>query len=146
MSITVKNYESLYCRPVTYNIFNSVNFIIFTVVQLYVVKFACEDHCTTVTYNIVITYTSIKASGSSHCGSVIRNPSSIHEVPSLALLSQLRTLHFRELWCRSQMQHRSGMAVVQAGSCSSDSTPSLGTSICRECGPKKNTNKQTKRL
>ena len=26
--------------------------------------------------------------------------------------------------------------VVQAGSCSSNSTPSLETSICRECGPK----------
>ena len=28
------------------------------------------------------------------------------------------------------------MAVVLAGSCSSDSTPSLGISICRGCGPK----------
>ena len=29
------------------------------------------------------------------------------------------------------------MTVVQAGSYSSDSTPSLGTSICCRCGPKK---------
>ena len=29
------------------------------------------------------------------------------------------------------------MAVVEAGSNSSDSTPSLGTSICRGCRPKK---------
>ena len=29
------------------------------------------------------------------------------------------------------------MAVAQAGSCSSDLTPSLGTSICHKCGPKK---------
>ena len=29
------------------------------------------------------------------------------------------------------------VAVVLAGSCSSDSTPSLGTSICHGCGPKK---------
>ena len=29
------------------------------------------------------------------------------------------------------------VAVAVAGSCSSDSTPSLGTSICRGCGPKK---------
>jgi len=29
------------------------------------------------------------------------------------------------------------VAVVQAGSCSSDSTPSLGTSICCGCGPEK---------
>ena len=29
------------------------------------------------------------------------------------------------------------VAVVQAGSCSSNATPSLGTSICLRCGPKK---------
>ena len=29
------------------------------------------------------------------------------------------------------------VAVVQAGGYSSDSTPSLGTSICCKCGPKK---------
>ena len=29
------------------------------------------------------------------------------------------------------------VAVVQASSCSSDSTPSLGTFICCGCGPKK---------
>ena len=28
-----------------------------------------------------------------------------------------------------------GVAVAQAGSCSSDLAPSLGTSICRGCGP-----------
>ena len=28
------------------------------------------------------------------------------------------------------------VAVVQAGSCSSESTPSLGTSTCCRCGPK----------
>ena len=32
------------------------------------------------------------------------------------------------------------VAVVQAGSCSSDQTPSLGTSICRGCGPKETKN------
>ena len=37
------------------------------------------------------------------------------------------------------------MAVAMAGSYSSDSIPSLGTSICHRCGPKKaKTNKQTK--
>jgi len=37
------------------------------------------------------------------------------------------------------------MAVAVAGSCSSDSTPTLGTSISSRCGPKKQqTNKQTK--
>ena len=35
------------------------------------------------------------------------------------------------------------MAVVQAGSCSSDSTPILGTSICCRCSPKKQKSKIT---
>ena len=58
-------------------------------------------------------------------------------VRSLASLSGFQ--HFHELWCRSQTQLGSCMAVavVQAGSCSSDSTPSLGTSVCHGCGPKK---------
>ena len=38
------------------------------------------------------------------------------------------------------------MAVVEASSYSSDLTPSVGTSICLRCGPKKTTNKQTKDL
>ena len=42
------------------------------------------------------------------------------------------------------------VAVVQAGSCSSDWTPCLGTSICLQCGPKKEENKtkqnKTKKL
>ena len=60
-------------------------------------------------------------------------------VQSLALLSGLRIWLYRELWCRSQMGPGSGLAVpvVWAGSCSSDLTPSLGTSICCGCGPKK---------
>ena len=61
------------------------------------------------------------------------------QVRSLALLSELRIRRCPELWCRSQMQFRSciAMAVVQADSCSSNQTPSLGTSICCRCGPKK---------
>ena len=41
--------------------------------------------------------------------------------------------------CRSQTRLRSGfaVAVVQAGSCSSDSPPSPGTSIWHGYGPKK---------
>ena len=39
------------------------------------------------------------------------------------------------------------MAVVQASGCSSDSTPSLGTSICPGCSPKKaKKNKKQKKL
>ena len=48
--------------------------------------------------------------------------------------------------CRSQMQLRSdfAMAVVWAGSYSSDSTPSLGTSICHGCSPKKTRGRRKK--
>ena len=53
-------------------------------------------------------------------------------VQSLALLSGLGIWHCHELWYTSQMWLGSGMAVTVAGSCSDDSTPSLGTSICRQ--------------
>ena len=36
-------------------------------------------------------------------------------------------------------------AVAQAGSCSSDSTPNLGTSICHGCGSKKPKKKKKKK-
>ena len=52
-------------------------------------------------------------------------------VRSLASLSELRIWLGYGLKCRCGMLLRSGVAVamVQTGSCSSDSTPSLGTSI-----------------
>ena len=64
-------------------------------------------------------------------------------VRSLALLSGSRIRCCRELWCRSQTQLGSVVAVtmVQASSYSSDSTPCLGTSIYLRCGPKKWKNK-----
>ena len=55
----------------------------------------------------------------------------------------------RELWCRSQMWLGFGMAVavVQAGSCSYDLTPSLGTSICfRGSLNKKKEKKEKKKI
>ena len=63
---------------------------------------------------------------------------------SLASLSGLRSRRCRELWCRSQTWLGSSIAVavVQACCCSSDLTPSLGTSICRRCGPKKKKKKE----
>ena len=56
-------------------------------------------------------------------------------VQSLASLSKLRIQHCSELWCRSQKWLRSGIAVALAQACiySSDSTPTLGTSICHRC-------------
>ena len=50
----------------------------------------------------------------------------------------------RALWCRSQTRLRSGfaVAVVQAGSYSSNSTLSLGTSICYGCSPEKKERKK----
>ena len=56
------------------------------------------------------------------------------QVQSLASLSGLRIQYCQELRCSLKMQLRSDVAV--AGSCSSNLTPSLGTSICHGCGPK----------
>ena len=58
-------------------------------------------------------------------------------VPSLASLSELRIRCVHELWCRSQKWLVSCIAVAVASSCSSNSAPSLGTSICHGCSPKK---------
>ena len=66
-------------------------------------------------------------------------------VRSLVSLSRLRIPCCHELWCRSQRWLRSGIAValVQASSCSSNWIPSLGTSICCKCGPKRQKDKKT---
>ena len=71
------------------------------------------------------------------------------QVRSLASLSGLRIWHCRELWCRSQVQLGSHVAVAVSVAedigCSSNSTPSQGTSICHRCGPKKHTHTHTQR-
>ena len=66
------------------------------------------------------------------------------QVRSLALISGLRIPCCHDLWCRSKMQLRSHAAVtvVQASSYSSNSTPSLGTSICRRSDLKKTKKKK----
>ena len=68
----------------------------------------------------------------------------LQQIPSLASLGGWRIWCCHELWCRSQMQLGSGVAVavVQAGSNNSTETPSLGTSICRGCSPKKKKDKK----
>ena len=69
------------------------------------------------------------------------NPTSIHEDTGLILasLSGLKIWHRHELWCRSQTWLGFCVAVAMAlvGGYSSDSTPSLGTSIYCRCSPKK---------
>ena len=64
---------------------------------------------------------------------------------SLASLSGLKIRCCCELWCRSQTWLGSWVAVTmaQASNCSSDSTPSLGTSICCRCRPKKTKKQKT---
>ena len=66
-------------------------------------------------------------------------------IPGLAS-DQARIWRCRELWCMSQTQLGSCVAVAMAvaGNCSSDSAPSLGTFICCGCGPKKQKKKKKK--
>ena len=65
------------------------------------------------------------------------------QVRSLALLSGLKIRCCHELWCRSQTRLGSWVAVAlaQTDNYSSDLTPSLGTSICHVCGPRKDRGK-----
>ena len=70
------------------------------------------------------------------------------QVQSLALLSgrKSRIAVTCGVGRRCKLRSHVAVAVAQAGNCSSNSTPSLGTSICHRCGPKKAKNKQTKTL
>ena len=79
----------------------------------------------------------------------LMNPTGSHEdgglTPDLARWG--KDWHCRELWCRLLTQLRShvAFAVAQAGSCSSDVTPSLEISICHRCGPKKKKKKKERK-
>ena len=75
----------------------------------------------------------------------LMNPTSIHEVRSLASLSRLRIQCCCELWCRSQMQLIScvAMAVVWASSYGSNWTPSLGTPYAMSAALPKRQNTKT---
>ena len=89
-----------------------------------------------------------KISWSSCCGSVVTNLAGIHEDEALSLIlfSRLRIQCWHELQCRSQMQFVSHIAVavseVSSYSSNSDSTPSLGTSVCLRWGKKKKEKKK----
>ena len=85
-------------------------------------------------------------SRSSHCVAEGQEPDTVSvktQVQSLASLGGLRIQHCHELQHKLQMQLSSGVAVavMWAGSYSSDLTSSLGTSICCMCGHKKNKTK-----
>ena len=86
---------------------------------------------------------------SSHCGAVEMNLTRNHEVAgSIPPLTQwVKDPASSALWCRLQMRLGSGMAVAVAvvGSSSSDSTPSLGTSICHKCSHKKTKKRKRKK-
>ena len=66
------------------------------------------------------------------------------KVWSLASLIGLGIQWCHKLWCGLQMRLGSCivMAVVSASGYSSDLTPTLGTSICHRCGPKKEKKKK----
>ena len=65
------------------------------------------------------------------CGAAETQPTSIHEAAgSMPGLTQCHALRWEsQTWLGSCV----AVAVVQAGGCGSDGTPSLGTSICRRC-------------
>ena len=73
---------------------------------------------------------------SSHCGSAVET-----RLVSLASLSGLRVC----IAVSCDVGSGIAVAMTQAGSCSSDSTPILGTSICRRCSPKRTERKEGKK-
>ena len=64
-----------------------------------------------------------------------RNHDVAGSIPDLA--QWVRIWHCHELWYRSQTQLGSDVAVAVTGNYSSNWTPSLETSACLRCDPKK---------
>ena len=83
--------------------------------------------------------------------SAVTNTTSVHEESgsTRSLPQWVKDLVLRELWCGSQMwlgsQFAVTVAVVYASSCTSNLTPSLGTSVCHWCGPKKTKEKEKRK-
>ena len=79
-------------------------------------------------------------------GLAVMNTVSIHEDTSRSLvsLSGLRLWHCHELWCRSQVQLESGIAVVwrRLKAAALIRPLAWGTSICLRFGPKETKNKK----
>ena len=74
-----------------------------------------------------------KQGGSSRCGAAEMNPTNIHEdarlIPGLTQWGKDPALAQLQMWLRSHV------TVAVAGSCNSNSTPSLETSICHRGQP-----------
>ena len=79
---------------------------------------------------------------SSRRGSVIMNPTSIHEEAALAPFSGLRIQQCHELRCRSQMWLGSRVTVSSGVGWQLQLQFNLGTSMCCTCGPKKERKKE----
>ena len=75
------------------------------------------DHCIDTHITLERTH-----SGSSHCGTVVKNPTTAAQV---AVEAQAQTL----------VQY-SGLRIWHCCNCASDSIPGPGTSICQGCGHK----------
>ena len=80
-------------------------------------------------------------------GSVVINPASIHEdagsIPGLTQWLRIHVARSCGVSCRQHLRSLMAVAVAWVSSCSSSSTPSLGTTMCCRCGPKKKEEKRS---